>query len=112
MKFIDSHDQNISKPSIEELFNIRAELTDGQTEKVFSKSLTIDLDDNKKQQKFFVRIFGGVPLDPFGPEAGREIWNRTSMRQVSKTTFESYNNYLSTRNRIFLTKANRSYIDG
>lgn len=112
MKFIDSHDQKITKDSKETLFDIRGKEITDINEKVFSKSLIIDLDNNKKQEKFFVRIFGGVPLDPFGPEAGREIWNRTSMRQVSKTTFESYNNYLSTRNRIFLTKANRSYIDG
>lgn len=112
MKFIDSHDQKISKESKETSFNIRGKETDDVNEKIFSKSLVIDLDEDKKQEKFFVRIFGGIPLDPFGPEAGREIWNRTSMRQVSKTTFESYNNYLSTRNRIFLTKANRSYIDG
>lgn len=112
MKFIDSHDQKITKDSKEIIFDIRGKEIEDNNDKIFSKFLTINLDDNKKQEKFFIRIFGGVPLDPFGPEAGREIWNRTSMRQVSKTTFENYNNYLSTRNRIFLTKANRSYIDG
>jgi hypothetical protein len=112
MKFIDSHDQKISKDSKETSFDVRGNEVDDPNTKVFSKSVSIDLDDTKKQHKFFIRIFGGVPLDPFGPDAGREIWNRTSLRQVSKNTFESYNNYLSTKNRIYLTKANRSFIDG
>lgn len=112
MKYIDSHDQKITKQSTEAFFNIRGELTDGKNEKVFSKSLSIDIGDGKIQNKYFVRIFNNVPLDPFGPEAGREIWNRTELKQVSANTFENYNSYLLTRNRIFLTKVNRSYING
>lgn len=112
MKFIDSHEQDITKTKTEQLFNISAELTDDQSEKIFSKSISIDLNKNKVQNQYFIRIFNGLPLDPFGPEARREIWNRTSLKQVSKATFESYNKYLSTKNRIFLTKTNRDYING
>lgn len=112
MKFIDSHDQKISKKSTETFFNIRGESTDNESEKVFSKSLSVDLGGGKIQNKYFVRTFNNVPLDPFGPEAGREIWNRTELKSVSENTFENYNKYLSTKNRIFLTKVNRSYING
>jgi hypothetical protein len=112
MKFIDSHDQKISKESTTAYFNLKGELTDGESEKVFSKSLSINLGNGKFQNKYFIRVFNNQPLDPFGPEAGREIWNRTDLKQVKHTTFENYNNYLLTRNRIFLTKVNRSYING
>ncbi len=112
MKFIDSHDQKITKQSTEAFFNIRGQLTDGENEKVFSKSLSIDLGGGKIQNKYFVRVFNNLPLDPFGSEAGREIWNRTELKSVSESTFENYNNYLLTRNRLFLTKVNRSYING
>lgn len=112
MKFIDSHDQKITKETTEAFFNIRGELTDGQSEKVFSKSFSVDLGGGKIQNKYFIRTFNNVPLDPFGPEAGREIWNRTELKTVSEIAFENYNNYLLTRNRIFLTKVNRSYING
>jgi hypothetical protein len=112
MKFIDSHDQKINKDSHEQLFNIRGEETDNKDDKIFSKTLSIDLGNNQSQDRYFIRIFNNIPFDPFGPEARREIWNRTSLRQVSKSTFENYNHYLGTRNRIFLTKTNRSYIDG
>lgn len=112
MKFIDSHDQKITKQSTETYFNLKGEITDGESEKVFSKSLSVDLGHGKVQNKYFIRVFNNQPLDPFGPEAGREIWNRTDLKQVKMSTFENYNNYLLTRNRIFLTKTNRSYING
>lgn len=112
MKFINNHEDKISKESTTAFFNVKGELTDGESEKVFSKSLSIDLGGNKTQKKFFIRTFNGTPLDPFGPEARREIWNRTELRSVSENTFEDYNNYLLTRNRIFLTKTNRGYING
>lgn len=112
MKFIDSHDQKISRESKEAFFNLKGEETDGTTEKVFSKSLSVDLGNDKVQNKYFIRIFNNMPLDPFGPEAGRQIWNRTSLKQVSQATFEDYNNYLLTRNKIFWTKLNRSFING
>jgi hypothetical protein len=112
MKYIKSHEDNIRKQSEETLFNLRGESTDGVSEKVYSKSLNIDLGNNQAQNRYFIRIFNSTPFDPFGPEARREIWNRTELRQVSKNTFEAYNQYLATRNRIFWTKTNRSYIDG
>lgn len=112
MKFINSHDDKISRESTEVLFNIKGEITDGKDEKVFSKSLSVDLGGNQQQNKYFVRFFNNVPLDPFGPEARREIWNRTELKQVPELTFEHYNNYLLTRNKLFWTKVNRSFING
>lgn len=112
MKFITSHDEKTNKPSSELFFNIKGEQTDGVKDKVYSKSLSVDLGSNKTQSKFFIRTFNNTPFDPFGPESGRQIWNRTSFRQVSKNTFEAYNKYLSTKNKIFWTKTNREYING
>lgn len=103
MKHISSHDDKLTPEKKETLYNIRGEITDGIEEKIFSKEVN---------NRCFIRTFNNVPLDPFGPEAGRQIWNRTELKPVSKTTFENYNNYLVTRNRLFLTKTNRSYING
>lgn len=112
MKFINSHDEKISKTSTEISFNIKGEIIQEQGEKVFSKALSIDLGNNQTQKKYFVRFFNNTPLDPFGPEARREIWNRTELKQVPPLTFENYNNYLLTRNKLFWTKVNRSFING
>lgn len=112
MKFIDSHEQKITKDITEKFFDLKGKETNSKDEKIFSKTVSIDLGNKVVQNRYFIRIFNNVPFDPFGPEARREIWNRTDLRQVSQSTFNNYNNYLNTRNRIFLTKTNRSYIDG
>jgi len=36
----------------------------------------------------------------------------TKMRRVSKTTFDYYMIYLKTKNSIYLTRAQRSFLDG
>jgi hypothetical protein len=102
MKFVSSHEQLPNNTSEEISYNIRGEIAQSE-EKIFSQFVN---------NKYLIRTFNNVPLDPFGPEAGRQIWNRTELKSVSKTTFENYNNYLLTRNRLFFTKANRSYING
>lgn len=101
MKFVSSNDEIDNKSVSEISYNIRGEIAESE-DKVFSKSIN---------NKYLIRTFNNVPLDPFGPEAGRQIWNRTELKLVSKATFENYNNYLLTRNRLFLTKTNRSYIN-
>ena len=102
MKFVSSSDEYVENPKEEISYNIRGEIAESE-DKIFSKVIN---------NKHFIRTFNNVPLDPFGPEAGRQIWNRTQLKAVSKTTFEHYNSYLLTRNRLFLTKTNRSYING
>lgn len=103
MKFISSNDEQHQINADEELYNIHGIITDQEkNEKVFSKVIG---------NKYFIRTFNNVPFDPHGPESGRQIWNRTQLKSVSKITFEYYNTYLGTRNRLYLTKANRSYIN-
>lgn len=102
MKHISSHEDRPIPEIIETLYDIKGEVTTDNDEKIYSKKLN---------NKYFIRTFNNVPLDPFGPEARRQIWNRTELKSVSKSTFENYNTYLSTRNRLYLTKANRSYIN-
>lgn len=101
MKFVSSHEQMPNTTTEEISYNIRGEIAQSE-EKIFSQFIN---------NKYLIRTFNNIPLDPFGPEAGRQIWNRTELKSVSKTTFENYNKYLVTRNRLFFTKANRSYIN-
>ena len=103
MKFISSHNPEIKDEIKEQSYNMRGFAISGEDEKIFSKTLG---------NKYLIRTFNNVPLDPFGPEAGRQIWDRTQLKTVSKTTFDNYNKYLETRNRLYLTRANRSYING
>lgn len=114
MKFIDafSNENLKSKKSLESLYDERGNLLSTVENKVFAKMLIIDLGDNEMQKQFFVRTYNNTPLDPLGPESRRDIWRRTELKKVNQATFDSYLSYLQTRNRLHMTKAQRSYING
>jgi hypothetical protein len=114
MKFIDafSNENLKSKQSSESLYDERGNLLGALETKVFAKMLIIDLGDNETQRQFFVRTYNNTPLDPLGPESRRDIWRRTELKKVNQSTFEAYLSYLQTRNRLHMTKAQRSFING
>lgn len=113
MKFVEKFDsKDLNKNIAENLFNIKGlPISDGE-DKIFAKSLDIDVGKDKIQKKFFIRIYNNTPLDPLGPEARRDIWIRTELRSVSQKTFEYYIKYLQTKNSLYMTRTQRSYIDG
>lgn len=114
MKFINTFsDENLkSKKAIESIYDERGNLVTNLQQKSFAKMLMIDLGNNEIQKQFFVRTYNNTPLDPIGPESRRDIWRRTELKKVNQATFDSYLSYLQTRNRLHMTKAQRSYING
>lgn len=111
MKFIDNVDKPLKvKDSVIKFFNIQGKETETENQ-VFSKSISINLGEEQVQNKFFIRTFNNMPLDPLAYNSDR-IWARTELKPVSEATFGYYNNYLSTKNKLFLTKTNRSFING
>lgn len=114
MKFINafSHENLKSNTSAESLYDERGNLLSQVNEKIFAKMLIINLGNDETQKQFFVRTYNNTPLDPLGPESRRDIWRRTELKKVNQATFDSYLSYLQTRNRLHMTKAQRSYING
>lgn len=112
MKFINEFSENLKTKQSTKLFlDIKGEEIDNEQD-AYAKLTSIDLGGGKIQKKFFIRTYNNIPLDPIGPESRRNIWERTQLKVVSKETFDHYANYLKTRNGVFLTKAQRSFING
>ena len=111
MKFVEQFKkEDFVKPSESFMIDrIGAETNDEK--KAFAKTLIIDLGDNR-QTKYFVRTHNNVPYDPNGPYSHRETYLRTELKTVSKDTFENYTTYLKTKNQLYMTKAQRSFING
>jgi hypothetical protein len=63
------------------------------------------------RETYYIRIHAGAPLDPNGPYGRRERNLDTNMKRVSKNTFDFYITYLKTNNSIYLTKANRGFLN-
>ena len=60
---------------------------------------------------YFVRTHNSTLLDPSGPYAKRERNLDTKMQRVSKNTFDFYMTYLKTNNSIYMTKAQRGFLN-
>jgi hypothetical protein len=112
MKFIDTYSNQSGKSSAQYLYDKSGSLTAEESEKIFAKVLDIDLGNDKSQKKFFIRTFNNTPFDPLGPDSRREIWNRTELKLVSQNTFEHYIMYLRSKNALYMTRTQRSFING
>lgn len=62
-------------------------------------------------QTHFIRTHQSVPFDPNGPYGKREKYIDTKIRRVSRGTFDYYMTYLKTNNSIYLTKAQRGFLN-
>ena len=58
-----------------------------------------------------IRIYQSAPFDPMGPYGRRERNLDTQLKRVSKNTFDFYVTYLKTNNSIYLTKAQRGFLN-
>jgi len=70
--------------------------------------------DNVEQagvSTYYIKIYQSTPFDPMGPYGRRERNLDTQMRRVSKNTFDYYMTYLKTNNSIYLTKAQRGFLN-
>jgi hypothetical protein len=115
MKFISSSDniENVDKKdSIEILFNKVGRPTDGNNELVFGKTISVDLGSGQNQIKYFILVYNSQPYDPYGTDSHREQNLRLELKSVSQKTYNYYLSYLKTKNSLYMTRAQRSFIDG
>jgi hypothetical protein len=110
MKFING-DQPISLRSETQtiFFDKKGDVIAGDAQyklSHFAKKLT-----TKESVTFYVRAHQSTLFDPNGPYGRRERMLDTKMEQVSKNTFDFYITYLKTNNSIYLTKAQRGFLN-
>lgn len=75
-------------------------------ENVYAKIL-----NSKQGQTYYVQTYQNKILDPSMFVFNREKFAETSYKKVNKETFDFYLIYLQTNNSIYLTRANRSFLN-
>lgn len=76
-------------------------------EPVFAKMIS-----SKSQSKYAILVYKNQPYDPYGVDSHREANLDTQLKQVSKETFSNYISYLKTKNSLYMTRSQRSFING
>jgi|TARA_R110000744_G_scaffold100835_2_gene194559 hypothetical protein len=106
MKFVE--EDGFQKPKNEEhSFDKRGAKVTGKKEIAFSKKI----DSHSGQVNYCILTYQSLPLDPWGMYKGRESTLDTKMKSVSKQTFDYYMLFLKTRNSLYLTRAQRGFIN-
>tara|TARA_A100001201_G_scaffold128629_1_gene113727 strand:+ start:3282 stop:3551 length:270 start_codon:yes stop_codon:yes gene_type:complete len=68
--------------------------------------------DGSVQKVYYVLTHNNALYDPLGTDAHRENSINKKLKTTSKQTFDYYLHYLKDKNRIYITRAQRSFIDG
>lgn len=77
------------------------------TDKVFAEIV-----NGTRQKVYYVLTYNNTLYDPLGPDSNRESNLNTELKKTNKQTFDYYMHYLKDRNRLYITRAQRSFING
>ena len=106
MKYIDTGD--VTKDKVEAyLFDKRGSEVLSDKELVFAKVIKAE----GKNDRHFILTHDSVPHDPWGMHKNRERSLNMNMKSASKETFDYYMLFLKTRNSLYMTRAQRSFIN-
>lgn len=111
MKYVETIDRPVNK-KIEELYNKLGQISESDKEKVFAISTEANLGKDKFQKTYSIITQNNSPYDPYGIDSHRESTLALKLKKVSKQTFDYYILYLQTRNSLYMTRAQRSFING
>jgi len=113
MKYIEKlSTSDLEREKIQEEYNKQGKTVSSPKEKVFAKFTEVNVGNDKIQKKYYVITNNNCLYDPYGIDSHRERTLRTQLKSVSKQTFDYYMMYLQSRNLLYLTRANRSFING
>lgn len=81
-----------------------------KNEKVFAKYLEVsEIEDKRKY--YWIATYNNSPYDTQGPESHRENNLEIKLTKTNRQSFDYYLQYLRSKNCIYFTKANRSFIN-
>lgn len=110
MKYVsDSYVQ--SNTNEVHLFDRTGKELDDKTKHKLPTYAKVVTDPNTNRSNYYILIYQSTPMDPQGPYGRRERALDTKLQRVSKGTFDFYVTYLKTNNSIYLTKAQRGFLN-
>lgn len=109
MKFIDANFLPQDDKTIFLFGKTGNVLEDDEKHKLQHYAKIVQTRDGK--ESYFIRTYQSSPFDPMGPYGRRERNLDTAIKKVSRNTFDLYVTYLKTNNSIYLTKAQRGFLN-
>ena len=92
----------------EVLFDRNGNLMDApQSKDTYGKIICV----NKQEKMYLAKVLQSNLYDPMGTYSNRKRYLESNFKKVSKNTFDFYMMYLKTNNSIYLTKAQRGFLN-
>ena len=106
MKYLKKDDKEEIAINNELDFNKNGLEISSDKEKIFAKII-----ESEKNNQYLIKTYNNEIYDPMGINSNRERFLQTKLKRESKDTFDFYLIYLQTNNSIYLTRANRRFIN-
>lgn len=112
MKYIDDAEQvkqTIAKTEIS-MYDTSGALTTAVGRSVCRSKKTTKLNGDE-HLSLFINTLNGALYDPYGVDSTKRISIMFKEKPVDTKTFENYLKYLRSRNNLYMTRAQRSFIN-
>ena len=113
MKYIDPRNdevvENVKKES--RLFDGAGSKVIDEKEGRYGEVVETTIENQDPTNTYYVKTYQNSPFDPNGLYGHREGYLETKFSKVSKDTFDYYMMFLKTRNSLYMTRAQRSFIN-
>lgn len=108
MKYLDPNVDNALQRSKHEVttYDRHGDEVISRKEKDMAKTI-----DKQSSTSYHIQTYEGVPYDPNGMYSHRESNIELTYKKVSRETFDFYMLFLKTRNSLYLTRAQRSFLN-
>ena len=107
MKYVNDSSEIDKQELSEEWFNKDGKEISGENERFYAKTIT-----KNGSESYYIRVFNNSPFDPIGIYGRRERDMGIELKKVSKNTFDFYMMYLTTKNGLYMTRAQRGLHNG
>lgn len=112
MKYVNSADESVQQIKNERvMYDKNGKPTDVEPLAV-AHILNQSFTDGRKSKTYYVNTINGLIYDPLGTDSNKKKNMNCLLKAVSQRTFDYYMMYLESNNSLYLTRSQRSMING
>lgn len=112
MKYIDDKEKLASAVAVvESTFYDKAGKETKIDERSVCKTVKTTGVNERAETKYYVNTLNGILYDPYGVDSNKKTSMMFKAKEVNSKTFEYYLMYLRNRNNLYMTRAQRSFIN-
>ena len=86
-------------------YDIRGEETD------IEKNALAKVIKTKSNYRYYISTYNNLPYDPIGTNSHKARSGQVALKKTSRETFIWYIKYLETKNLVYFTRTNRSFLN-